>query len=226
MKLHWSPRSPFVRKVMIALHETRQLEDVELVRSVVAVHLPPNPDVLADNPLGKIPTLITDEGSALFDSRVICEFLDARAGGGILVSADPTARFAALRWQALADGATDILLAWRTELTRPTGPWVSITDSYQTKIRAVITRLEAESPALAAAPFGIGQISVLCLLGQLDFRWSDCDWRQHFPGLAACEQDWAARPSVQATPIVDDQDASPTTVAVTKGALSFITEIS
>src|SRR3546814_15919853 len=76
MKLHWSPRSPFVRKVMITLHEAGLVERVELVRSVVAFAAAPNPEVLADNPLGKIPALILDDGTALFDSRVICEFLD------------------------------------------------------------------------------------------------------------------------------------------------------
>ncbi|WP_441863333.1 glutathione S-transferase [Phaeovulum sp. W22_SRMD_FR3] len=217
MKLHWSPRSPFVRKVMIALHETQLLAEVEQVRSVVALHLPPNPAVLADNPLGKIPALVTEEGLVLFDSRVICAYLSLRAGGA-LVPADPEAQIRQLRWEALGDGLTDILLLWRTELTRDTGPWQAVTEGWQTKVRAVIAQLEAEADALRAAPFGVGQIAVICALGQLDFRWADCGWRQHAPRLAATEALWAARASVAATTVSDDL---PQGNDVTQGKLRF-----
>lgn len=148
MKLHWSPRSPFVRKVMIVLSETGLTDRVDLVRSVVAMHLPPNPDVLADNPLAKIPTLVTAEGQSLFDSRVICEYLDMQAGTGLFPE-DPQARVAQLRWQALGDGLTDILLIWRTELTRETGPWQAVTEGWQVKVRAAMAKLEAEVPGAA-----------------------------------------------------------------------------
>lgn len=218
MKLHWSPRSPFVRKVMIALHETGLLNDVELVRSVVAVHLAPNVDVLKDNPLGKIPTLITDDGLALFDSRVICEYLDERANAA-LVPAQGRARFEQLRWQTLGDGLTDILLLWRTELTRPGSVWEAVVDGWRQKVRTAMVQLEAEAGMLAATPFGIGQISVVCALGQLDFRWADSEWRSHFPQLAALEKDWANRPSVRATVVVnDDGDTGP---EPTRGQLDF-----
>lgn len=217
MKLHWSPRSPFVRKVMIVLHETDQLDQVDTPRSVVAIHLPPNEEVLADNPLGKIPTLLTENGVALFDSRVICEYLDMRAEGG-LFPADPTQRFEQLRWQTIGDGLMDLLLVWRTELTRPTGPWEALTGSWRTKVRAVMAQLEAEAPRLAEASFGIGQITLICALGQMDFRWKDCNWRDAFPNLAAVEADWAARPSVADAPVVDDGPAGDD---VTAGHLRF-----
>ena len=218
MKLHWSPRSPFVRKVMIALHETQLLPEVDLVRSVVALHLPPNPAVLADNPLGKIPALVTEEGQVLFDSRVICAYLNMRAGG-TLVPADSAAQIRQLRWEALGDGLTDILLLWRTELTRETGLWQAVTDGWQAKVRAAMARLEAEAEALRANPFGIGQISVICALGQLDFRWADCDWRAHAPRLAEAAAHWSRRAAVAATHVTDDQ---PEGVEVTQGKLSFI----
>ncbi|MAM11529.1 MAG: glutathione S-transferase [Rhizobiaceae bacterium] len=214
MKLHWSPRSPFVRKVMIVLHETGQLDQVTQVRSVVAMHMPPNAAVMADNPLGKIPTLVIEDGTALFDSRVICEYLDHRAGGGLLGDK----RFEQLRWQALGDGLTDLLLLWRTELSRPGGPWVAVTEGWLAKARAAMAMLEAEVPALAAVPFGLGHVAIVCALGQLDFRWSDSDWRAHFPRLAALEADWARRPSVAATAIVDD---APDAADVTAGHLRF-----
>lgn len=218
MKLHWSPRSPFVRKVMIVLEETGLTEQVERVRSVVAMPLPPNEAVMADNPLGKIPTLITEEGKALFDSRVICEYLDLRAGTALFPS-EPSARMDHLVWQALGDGLTDILLLWRTELTRETGPWEAVTEGWQAKVRAAMARLEAEVPGLTAADFGIGHVAVICALGQLDFRWPDCGWRGHFPELANWQAAMAARPSVAANPVVNDQGEGENEITV--GRLSF-----
>ncbi|KHQ51329.1 glutathione S-transferase family protein [Mameliella alba] len=218
MKLHWSPRSPFVRKVMIVLEETGLTEQLEQVRSVVAMPLPPNEAVMADNPLGKIPTLVTEEGKALFDSRVICEYLDLRAGTG-LFPADPTARVDQLTWQALGDGLTDILLLWRTELTRETGPWEAVTEGWLAKVRASMARLESEVPDLRASGFGIGLVAVICALGQLDFRWPDCGWRDHFPALAAWEAEMAARASVSANPVVNDQGEGEN--EITLGRLAF-----
>lgn len=218
MKLHWSPRSPFVRKVMIVLHETGQLSEVECVRTLVALHLPPNPDVLSDNPLGKIPTLITEDGEAIYDSRVICEYLDMKATGGLFPT-DAELRVKQLKWQVLGDGLTDILLLWRTELSRESAPWPTVTDGWRTKVRATMTRLEAEAEALDRTPFGIGQIAILCALGQLDFRWPECAWRTHFPALAAFEASLAERESIKATTIVDDQPAQDN--SITAGELSF-----
>jgi glutathione S-transferase len=218
MKLYWSPRSPFVRKVMITLHETGLIDEVETVRSVVASTLPPNAEVLEDNPLGKIPTLVTEDGVALFDSRVICEYLDLRTGTG-LFPAEPAARMRQLRWQAMADGLTDILLAWRSELTRTVGPWPELTSAYGVKVRATMARFEREAAELGASSFGIGQISLVCALGQLDFRWPDCGWRDGFPTLARWSDELRRRPSVQATSVADDQADDGT--ALTASILRF-----
>lgn len=218
MKLHWSPRSPFVRKVMITLHECGQLENVDLVRSVVSLSAPPNSAVLIDNPLGKIPTLITDDGDALFDSRVICEYLDIKSGRN-LFPAKQDERMKHLRWQALCDGLADILLLWRIELTRQSGPWDIVTDGWQTKVRASMAVLEGEVEAFNNSEFGIGHISLICALGQLEFRWSNCDWRKHFPKLSNLEADLAKRPSINATGVKDDQENKGT--EITNGQLSF-----
>lgn len=207
MKLHWSPRSPFVRKVMIVLHETGLLEKVTLERNVVAMVQPPDPAVLADNPLGKIPVLVTDDGLALYDSRVICEYLDQQAGTD-LYPQDPAARFRALRWQALADGLTDILLLWRTELTRDAGPWRAVTDGLDVKVRTTIRQFDREAGELAAAPFGIGHVALAAALGQLDFRWQGSGWRERFTELAGLAVTLEARPSSIAT-LVRDDDAGP-----------------
>lgn len=208
VKLHWSPRSPFVRKVMIVLHETNRQDDIELVHSMVATTLPPNQAVMDDNPLGKIPAYVPDEGPALFDSRVICEYLDIKAGGSLFPANLPE-RLQQLRWQAMADGLSDLLLVWRTELNREGGPWDVLTTGYEAKVRAVMHRLESETDQLRDAPFGIGQVSLVCALGQLDFRWPDSGWTQRFSKLAALNERWQSRASVQAAPAPVDDEPSP-----------------
>lgn len=204
---------------MIVLHETGQAADVDCVRSVVAISQPPNAALMTDNPLNKIPTLITDDGLALFDSRVICEYLDAKTESGLFPTA-PDTRFQQLRWQALADGLTDNLLLWRTELTRETGPWEAVTSGWLTKTRASLALLEKEAADFVATPFGIGHIALICALGQLDFRWPDCVWRDHFPALAALENDLSQRPSVTASPKPIDEDIA--SAQVTALRLTFI----
>ena len=204
MKLHWSPRSPFVRKVMIVLHEKALVDAVELVRSVVMLTAPPNEEVLADNPLGKIPTLVLDDGTGLFDSRVISEYLDGVGSGAPLLPADPAARLACLRWQAFGDGLTDVLLLWRTEMTRGAAASPEISASYDVKVRASLKRLEAEAEALDASDFSLGHASIVCALGQLEFRYPECGWRAVHPALAAWFDRMCERPSVAGTAISDD----------------------
>ncbi|WEX08718.1 glutathione S-transferase [Chelativorans sp. AA-79] len=207
MKLHWSPRSPFVRKVMIVLHETGLQNQVECVRSVVAFAGTPNEAVLADNPLGKIPTLVLDDGGALFDSRVICEYLDGLHDGPRLFPNAGPERFRQLRWMALADGLTDILLLWRTERTRPDSAWDVLLSAFERKTRACFERLEAEAGEITTAPFGIGHAAIICALGQMDFRFQGSRWESAFPRLAAWYAEATSRPSVAATAVVDDAPA-------------------
>ena len=206
MKLHWSPRSPFVRKVNIVLEECGLTDAVERLRSVAVFAAPPNPEILKDNPLGKIPVLITADGRRLFDSRVICEYLTACAGREDLLPADPDARLRHLRWQALGDGLTDILLLWRTERGRGEHADPVILAAFEAKTRAALAVLEEESAELAQTGFGLGHVSVVCALGQLDFRYADCGWKPALPGLAAWFAEVSHRPSVAATAIVDDGD--------------------
>jgi len=216
MRLHWSPRSPFVRKVNIILEECGLTDAVTRIRSVAAFAAPPNPEILHDNPLGKIPVLVTEEGEKLFDSRVICEYLIARAGRADLLPAALPARMKHLRWQALADGLTDILLLWRVERTREECADPVLLSAFEVKTRAALAALEHESADLANAPFGLGHVAVICALGQLDFRYAGCGWRSALPGLAAWAETMARRSSVAATAIADDgtgpagpADASP-----------------
>ena len=208
MKLHWSPRSPFVRKVMIVLHEKGLVDRVELVRSVVMLAAPPNPDVLADNPLGKIPTLVLDDGTALFDSRVISEYLDGLKPEPPLLPAEPMARAVCLRRQAFGDGLCDILLLWRTEVTRGDAANPAISASFEAKVRASLARLEKEANDLGAEAFSLGHAAIVCALGQLEFRYPTCGWREAHPALAAWYDGACRRPSVAATAIEDDGAAA------------------
>jgi glutathione S-transferase len=199
MKLHWSPRSPFVRKVMIAAHELGLVERIELVRSVADMKRP-NAAIMADNPLSKIPTMTLGNGEPIFDSVVICEYLDDLAGGGRLFPVRGPDRWRAQTWHALATGLLDVLILWRNERDKPeerqTPEWLA---AFATKANASLDRLETLVPLLDEARFGIGHIAIGCALGYLDFRFTSLDWRTKRPALAAWQTQFKARPSAIAT---------------------------
>jgi glutathione S-transferase len=200
MKLHWSPKSPYVRKVMICAHELGLLPQIELMRSVAAM-LKPNPAIMADNPLSKIPTLVREDGSTLFDSIVICEYLNDRAGG-TLFPAKGEARFQALRWHALGDGLLDVLILWRNERERA-HPLPALVDAFELKTRASLALLDAEAEQIGSAPFSIGHVTLGCALGYLDYRFESLGWRTLAPRLAEWFASLQARPSFQATEPVE-----------------------
>jgi glutathione S-transferase len=203
MKLLWSSRSPFVRKVMVAAHELGLADRIDRVRTVVRM-TQPNQDLLPDNPLSKIPTLVLADGTVLIDSVVICEYLDALAGGGKLFPPSGPERWTALARHALGNGLLDILILWRNERDKPEGKRLpELLDSFAVKTRAALDRLERDAPDFPAARFGIDQIAVGCCLSYLDFRFPDLDWRNGRPNLAAWHEGFCARPSAQATEIVD-----------------------
>lgn len=204
MKLHWSPRSPFVRKVMIVLHERGLVDQVTLVRSPVGLDGPVNHAVLADNPLGKIPALVCDNGRALFDSRVICAYLDTLGSAPPLIPGAVGPRIDCLRHEALGDGLTDMLLLWRTLVRNGLTAGDAISESYRAKIPATLDRIASEIPALDAVPFGLGHAALACALGQLDFRYPDCGWRAAYPVLADWVDRIGKRPSLMATAVRDD----------------------
>lgn len=203
MKLHWSPRSPFVRKVMIAAHELGLHERIELVRSVADMTRP-NSAIMGDNPLSKIPTMTLENGEPIFDSVVICEYLDDLAGGGRLFPAHGPDRWRALTWHALATGLLDVLVLWRNERDKPkerqTPEWLS---AFATKVDASLDRLESLVLCLDEASFGIGHIAIGCALGYLDFRFTNLDWRAKRPALTAWQTQFKSRPSAIATEIMD-----------------------
>ena len=200
MQLHWSPKSPYVRKVMICAHELQLVPQLELVRSVAAM-LKPNAELMQANPLSKIPTLVLDDGQTLFDSVVICEYLDSRAGGSLFPAQGP-ARWAALRWHALGDGLLDALILWRNEREREV-PLTLLLDAFELKIRACLRQMDDEAQALAELPFSIGHVAIGCALGYLDYRFDAFGWREIAPRLAEWASELRGRPSFRETAPVE-----------------------
>ncbi|MBB4781717.1 MULTISPECIES: glutathione S-transferase family protein [Streptomyces] len=205
MRLFWSPKSPFVRKVMVVLHETDQVGDVDTVRTPVQM-AEPNPQVLEANPLNKIPTLLLDDGRVLLDSRVICEFFARRANDTALYPNDDAGYFEATSLQALGDGLLDLLLVWRN-WHRDRGlahdaadPYL---DAFGLKVTTTLDHLESRAGELGER-FDIGRVSIAIALAHLDFRWGVLDWRAGRPNLAAWHAEVSDRPSMRATRILDD----------------------
>jgi len=201
MILRSSPASPFVRKVRITIS---LLGFDDATRVETADTADPADALRRQNPLGKIPALIAEDGTAYYDSRVILEFLDERAGGGRIVPREASARLAALRLQALCDGILDAsILAvyearWRVAEHREQ-KWL---DHQAGKVTRALAVLESSPPALNAASASlpnVGQISLACALGYRDFRFG-ADWRNDHPRLVGWLDDFTARvPAFAAT---------------------------
>jgi glutathione S-transferase len=204
MKLHWSPRSPYVRKVMVVAHELGLADRIDCVRTVAAA-AKPVPELMRDNPLSKIPTLVLDDGTAIYDSPVICEYLDRLNGSQRLFPTEQGDRMKALRRQALADGVMDFLIVWRAELTRPPEQRSqALLQAYEVKLKAAVDALERDVRDLETSAWSIGHIAIGCVLSYLDFRFPGQNWRQGRPQLAAWHAKFSERPAVLATTHVDD----------------------
>jgi len=193
--LHWSPLSPFVRKVMCLVHELGLAPRVSCVRTKVA-RQEPNLELVALNPLIRIPTLELSDGTALFDSVVICEYLDSLAVGTSLYPAAGPPRWQALRWQALGDGLCDTLILWRHERDRPPEQrQEGMLQASALKVEASLTLLEREVEALDSAAYGIGHVAIGCALGYLAVRFSDLCWQAGRPRLTQWHAAFEARPA-------------------------------
>jgi glutathione S-transferase len=199
MRLHYSPGSPYVRKVLVTAYEAGLEAHIETVPASVSP-VTVDTTVVADNPLGKIPCLVTDEGESLYDSRVIAAYLDSRHNGHKLFPHEGPTRWIALRREALADGICDASILCRNEtVLRPKDrQWQDWLDGQRQKIERALDRLEQEVESFPVLP-DIGQIAVAAALGYRDFRFPDEDWRKHRPKLAAWYATFAQRPSMQAT---------------------------
>ncbi len=204
MLLHWSPRSPFVRKVMIAAHECGLADRIQTVRTVVAAATP-NIELMKENPQSRLPTLRLADGTVVYDSPVICEYFDTLHGGAKLFPAAFSERLVALRRQSLGDGMLDTMLMWRGEVLRPPAQQsIKHMQAWKLKTRVSVDMLEEEAGALAASGFSIGHIALGVALGYIDFRFPELNWRDGHPKLAAWHTSFDARPSVKANEAVDE----------------------
>jgi glutathione S-transferase len=197
MQIYFSPTSPYVRKCLVAAHELGLDGRVRLLPSS-ANPVTRDREIIAKNPLGKVPTFITDDALVLYDSRVICEYLDDLAKGSLFPAAG-TDRWRALTLQSLGDGILDAALLARYEDTaRPEAlRWADWRAGQLDKATTSLDHLEAE-PALLGGPLHIGLIAVACALWYLDLRFSDFNWRAARPKVAAWYEEARKRPSLSA----------------------------
>ncbi|MDB5371152.1 MAG: Glutathione S-transferase domain protein [Roseomonas sp.] len=200
MTLLWSSRSPFVRKVMVVAHEAGVAQALRLERMVVS-GATMTPEVMALNPLNKIPTLVLVDGSALFDSPVIAEYLSTTHAGGALLPAEGEAHWQALRLQALGDGLMELSIARIAEAGRGEARSAEREAAFQAKTVATLDLLEREAASLA--PVTLGSIAVACALAHLDFRFPGDDWPGARPSLAAWHADFGTRTSMRETAFQD-----------------------
>ena len=200
MKLYSASASPFARKVMVAAHELGLAGRIA-VENVTTSPVAQNAALAAVNPLARLPTLLLEDGSALYDSRVILDYLDSLTGGGILIPKAGPERFAALRRQALAEGLLDTLVSLRYETAlRPEAVrWPELVAAQFDRMGRALAAAESEAASLSVEKLGIAEIGFACLFGYLDLRFGDYDWRSRAPSLARWYQAVAERPSLMAT---------------------------
>ncbi|MEO7726713.1 MAG: glutathione S-transferase [Burkholderiales bacterium] len=199
MKLFFNSASPYVRKVRVFAREAGLDKKIEEVSTMVSP-VQENPALAEANPLKKIPALVLDDGSTLFDSPVICEYLDSLHTGRKLFPATGAARWTALRLQATGDGILDAGILCRYEMAvRPKEfQWAGWVDGQKSKWHGGLDLLEREASALDGEPT-IGNITVACALGWLDFRYGDDDWRKNRTKLTSWYEKFLTRGSMQAT---------------------------
>ena len=197
MKLFFSPTSPYVRKCLVVAHELGL--DGRIALLPANAH-PVNRDatLVASNPLGKVPTFVTDDGQVLYDSRVICEYLNDFAKGGLFPAG--AARWQALTLHALADGMLDAaLLARYEDAVRPEVlRWTEWRAGQVDKVETSLANLEANA-VLLNDRLDIGSLALACALGYLDLRYADLGWRNRYAQVAAWYAVFSQRPSLQTT---------------------------
>ena len=205
MKLHWSPRSPFVRKVMIFAEEVGVAGQIECVRSV-ALRTTLNPVIAADSPLGRIPVMVLDDGIVLSGSYAICEYLDTLHDGRKLIPEAGPTRWRELELHGISDGLLDTLINWRGEFMKPDDQrWQAFFETCAAKTNACLDWLDGRCVTFGDTPYGIGQITTGVALDYLDFRYESLDWRDGHDALHRWHMTFLQRASTLATEIVNDE---------------------
>lgn len=200
MKLWYSNTSPFVRKVLILAHERELFDKIELLNAAANV-LDPDKGVITTNPTGKIPALVLEDETVLFDSRVICDYLDSIHDGKRLTPRSGKKRFEVMTLEALGDAIMDASVANRYEtFLRPEEKrWDKWSEGQMFKVNNGLDRIEENwLKSLGRVP-NMGSISVACALGYLDFRYPDLNWRKGRKGLARWFKRFEQRDSYIAT---------------------------
>jgi len=199
MKLFYQTHSPYARQVLVLAYETGLADRLAVIHHETSPTLR-NEAVFAVNPLGKVPALLLDDGTALFDSAVICDYLDALHGGRRLISASGLGRWQALRLQALAHGIADAggLLCQETVRRPAAYRYAAMSDGQTEKLVAAFDFLERE--AVPDGPLDIGQIALATALSWIEFR-NLPGFREGRPRLARWYDRFAQRPSMLATPL-------------------------
>jgi glutathione S-transferase len=205
----WSSRSPFARKAMIAAHELGIADRIDLVPVIVSGKIPV-PHVEAHNPIGQIPTLIEADGTTVFDSTAIIDYLDAKFGNRSLLPVDYPRRLDVLRRTAMAQGIKEKSLRWILETPRPeVHRDAELIVAIQRTLQNVLNSLEPDATRWMDMPVDAGHIGLAAALGYLDFRFAKVAWRTGRPALESWHQSFATRPSYSATEYVDPKKAVP-----------------
>jgi len=196
MKLYSHSVSPFARKARVIAHELGIKLEIVHVESARK-----DPNLRSVNPLKQVPVLVLDDGSSLFDSPVICEYLNHSGGGkffpGMSIWRHNSGRWKALGLQALGDGIADAAVAWRYELVEPEDR--RNPDRIARAQATIIAGLDALERVSFAKDPTIGEIAVACALGYIDFRLTDLDWKSSHPKLSAWFEKFCEYPSMKAT---------------------------
>lgn len=198
MKLYYAQKSPFVRKVLVVANEIGIAEKLDMLDCSTTT--PINPDRSNPNPLSKLPAIELDDGTLLFNSPVVCEYLDAEFGDGSIFPSGSAAKWTSLRLQALADGLLDaaVLLRYETHLRPENLRWNEWATGQMGKIDGALADMESHAASYDDR-VDIGTISVACAAAYLDFRYKEKNWRAACPKLAAWYDTFVKRPSMQAT---------------------------
>lgn len=197
-KLYYASTSAYVRKVMVTAQVLGMADRIEKLDS--AAHPVQRDERIACfNPLAKVPALQTPDGLSLYDSRVICEYLNAFAGGTLFPT--DARRWVSLARQALGDGLVDaaLLARYETIARPPEKQWDTWITSQLAKVRAALAEIERQAPQFSRTPDDIGLIAIGCALGYLDFRFADLDWRASHPAAAAWFAEFDQHPAMLAT---------------------------
>jgi glutathione S-transferase len=184
MLLHWSPRSPFVHKVMVALEETGLRSRVELTRSVVPTEDVEHP-IWRVNPLGQIPTLVLEDGRSLYDSLVISIYLDKECGEGKLLPSDAGERIDTLQRHAMGNGLIQDMVLWVIErYMAPEKQVPTRLQRYALKLQNSLAAIEADPDLRSSSRFDLGDIAIATALAYVDFRKLQPDWGSLYPQTA------------------------------------------